>query len=125
MRSTLSSHRSPATAFRASQRRPGGDVPRIAKAWAALMNQIGYNRYVAQGGDWGNAISEVMALQQPAGLLAIHTNMSATIPSDVVKFIPGGPEPAGLSVDEKHAWAQLVDFYAHGLGYAKIGRAHV
>jgi pimeloyl-ACP methyl ester carboxylesterase len=97
---------------------PGWDVPRTAKAWATLMNRLGYSRYVAQGGDWGNAISETMALQQPPGLLAIHTNMSATVPGEIVKFIPGGPEPAGLSPDEKHAWDQLVDFYAHGLGYA-------
>src|SRR5206468_4927404 len=53
----------------------GWDVPRISRAWATLMNRLGYTRYVAQGGDWGNAISEVMALQQPLGLLAIHTNM--------------------------------------------------
>jgi pimeloyl-ACP methyl ester carboxylesterase len=96
----------------------GWDVPRIAAAWATLMNRLGYSHYVAQGGDWGNAISEVMALQQPPGLLAIHTNMSATIPADVAKLIPGGPEPGGFSVDEKHAWAQLVDFYSNGLGYA-------
>jgi pimeloyl-ACP methyl ester carboxylesterase len=96
----------------------GWDVPRIARAWATLMNRLGYTRYVAQGGDWGNAISEVMALQRPPGLLAIHTNMPATIPADVVKLIPGGPEPAGLSVEEKHAWDQLVEFYSNGLGYA-------
>jgi pimeloyl-ACP methyl ester carboxylesterase len=96
----------------------GWDVPRIARAWATLMNRLGYTRYVAQGGDWGNAISEVMALQRPPGLLAIHTNMPATIPADVVKLIPGGPEPAGLSADEKHAWDQLVEFYSNGLGYA-------
>jgi pimeloyl-ACP methyl ester carboxylesterase len=96
----------------------GWDVPRIARAWATLMTRLGYTHYVAQGGDWGNAISEVMALQQPKGLLAIHTNMSATIPPDVVKLIPGGPEPAGFTSDEKHAWAQLVEFYSNGLGYA-------
>jgi pimeloyl-ACP methyl ester carboxylesterase len=96
----------------------GWDVPRIAHAWATLMNRLGYTNYVAQGGDWGNAISEVMALQQPKGLLAIHTNMSATLPTEVSKALPGGPEPINLSVDEKHAWAQLTDFYTNGLGYA-------
>jgi pimeloyl-ACP methyl ester carboxylesterase len=96
----------------------GWDVPRISRAWATLMNRLGYTRYVAQGGDWGNAISEVMALQQPPGLLAIHTNMSATVPASIIKTIPGGPEPAGLAPDEQYAWNQLVDFYAHGLGYA-------
>ena len=96
----------------------GWDVPRIARAWATLMGRLGYTRYVAQGGDWGNAISEVMALQQPSGLLAIHTNMSATLPEAIRKALPAGPPPAGLSPDEQHAWNQLTDFYVHGLGYA-------
>src|SRR5690348_7934519 len=96
----------------------GWGVPRIAQAWATLMQRLGYKQYVAQGGDWGNAISEVMALQQPPGLLAIHTNMSATLPAEVIKALPGGPEPINLTVDEKHAWAQLTDFYTNGLGYA-------
>jgi pimeloyl-ACP methyl ester carboxylesterase len=83
------------------------------------MQRLGYTKYVAQGGDWGNAVSEVMALQQPPGLLAIHTNMAATVPPDVSKALAmGGPPPAGLSPDEKHAWDQLVDFYTNGLGYA-------
>ncbi len=91
----------------------------IAKAWATLMQRLGYTKYVAQGGDWGNAISEVMALQQPPGLLAIHTNMAATVPPDVSKALAmGGPPPAGLSPDEKHAWDQLIDFYKNGVGYA-------
>ena len=74
---------------------------------------------MAQGGDWGNAVSEVMALQQPPGLLGIHTNMAATVPSDVSKALAvGGPPPYGLSPDEKLAWDQLDDFYKNGLGYA-------
>jgi pimeloyl-ACP methyl ester carboxylesterase len=97
---------------------PGWDVPHIAKAWDVLMKRLGYTRYVAQGGDWGNAISEVMALQQPSGLLAIHTNMSATLPEAVRKALPAGPAPAGLSPDEQRSFDQLVDFYVHGLGYA-------
>jgi hypothetical protein len=55
----------------------GWDPQRIARAWAVLMNRLGYTRYVAQGGDWGNAVTEQMALQQPPGLVAIHTNMPA------------------------------------------------
>jgi pimeloyl-ACP methyl ester carboxylesterase len=97
----------------------GWDPQHIARAWAVLMNRLGYQRYVAQGGDWGNAVTEQMALQQPPGLVAIQTNMPATIPAEIAKVIPGGPEPAGLSADEKHAWDQLVDFYSHGLGYAQ------
>jgi pimeloyl-ACP methyl ester carboxylesterase len=99
---------------------PGWNPVSIARAWATLMQRLGYTRYVAQGGDWGNAVSEVMALQQPAGLIGIHTNMAATVPADVSKALSfGGPPPAGLSVDEKHAWDQLDDFYKHGLAYAQ------
>src|SRR4029078_6385416 len=82
------------------------------------MQRLGYTRYVAQGGDWGNAISEVMALQQPPGLLAIHTNMSATLPEAVRKALQAGPGPGGLSPFEQRSFDQLVDFYVHGLGYA-------
>ena len=99
--------------------KPGWNPVSIAKAWATLMQRLGYTKYVAQGGDWGNAISEVMALQQPPGLLGIHTNMAATVPSDVSKAMAmGGPPPVGLTPDEKHAWDQLDDFYKNGLGYA-------
>jgi pimeloyl-ACP methyl ester carboxylesterase len=108
----------PGYGFSAKPTTTGWDVPRIAKAWATLMNRLGYNRYVAQGGDWGNAVSEVMALQQPPGLLAIHTNMSATLPAAISRALPAGPPPAGLNADEQHAWEQLTDFYVNGLGYA-------
>jgi len=98
----------------------GWDPIRIARAWAVLMNRLGYTRYVAQGGDWGNAVTEQMALQQPAGLIGIHTNMPATVPSDVAKALQfGEPPPSGFSVDEKGAWDQLDFFYKHGLGYAQ------
>ena len=108
----------PGYGFSGKTTEPGWVVPRIAKAWDVLMKRLGYTRYVAQGGDWGNAISEVMALQQPSGLLAIHTNMSATLPEAIRKALPAGPPPAGLAPDEQHAWDQLTDFYVHGLGYA-------
>jgi pimeloyl-ACP methyl ester carboxylesterase len=98
---------------------PGWNPVSIARAWATLMQRLGYTKYVAQGGDWGNAVSEVMALQQPPRLLGIHTNMAATVPLDVSKALAvGGPPPAGLSPEEKHAWDQLNDFYKNGLGYA-------
>jgi pimeloyl-ACP methyl ester carboxylesterase len=108
----------PGYGFSGKTTAPGWVVPRIATAWDVLMKRLGYTRYVAQGGDWGNAISEVMALQQPPGLLAIHTNMSATLPEAIRKALPAGPPPAGLSADEQHAWDQLTEFYTHGLGYA-------
>ena len=97
----------------------GWDPIRIASAWAELMRRLGYGRYVAQGGDWGNAVTEQLALQTPAGLIGIHTNMPAAEPDAISSIVPGGPEPAGLSPDEKQAWDQLVNFWLHGLGYAQ------
>jgi len=109
----------PGYGFSGKPTAPGWNPVSIAKAWATLMQRLGYTKYVAQGGDWGNAVSEVMALQQPPGLLGIHTNMAATVPPDVSKALAvGGPPPAGLSPDEKHAWDQLDDFYKNGVGYA-------
>ncbi len=98
----------------------GWDPVRIASAWITLMKRLGYSRYVAQGGDWGNAVTEQMALQTPPGLLGIHTNMPATVPDDIAKALQsGGPPPSGLSDDEKHAYEQLDFFYKHGLAYAQ------
>lgn len=97
----------------------GWDPQRIARAWAVLMERLGYDRYVAQGGDWGNAVTEQMALQKPGGLIGVHTNMPATIPAAVAATLPDGPAPKGLSADELYAWNQLSFFYKHGLGYAQ------
>ena len=97
----------------------GWDPARIARAWIALMKRLGYTRYVAQGGDWGNAVTEQMALLAPPGLLGIHTNMPATVPAEIATALqPGGSPPSGLSADERHAYDQLDFFYKHGLGYA-------
>jgi pimeloyl-ACP methyl ester carboxylesterase len=109
----------PGYGFSGKPTKPGWNPVSIAKAWATLMQRLGYTKYVAQGGDWGNAVSEVMALQQPPGLLGIHTNMASTVPADVSKALSaGGPQPAGLSPDEQYAWDGLIDFYKNGLGYA-------
>ena len=109
----------PGYGFSGKPTKPGWNPVSIAKAWATLMQRLGYTKYVAQGGDWGNAVSEVMALQQPPGLLGIHTNMAATVPPDVSRALAmGGPPPAGLSPDEQKAWDQLSDFYKNGLGYS-------
>lgn len=97
----------------------GWDPVRIARAWIVLMKRLGYKKYVAQGGDWGNAISEQMGLIAPPELLAIHTNMPATVPPEIATALhPGGTLPPGLSADERHACDQLDYFYKHGLGYA-------
>jgi pimeloyl-ACP methyl ester carboxylesterase len=97
----------------------GWDPIRIAHAWIELMKRLGYTRYVAQGGDWGNAVTEQMALIAPPGLLAIHTNMAATVPDTIASALAANqPAPADLGPNEKHAYEQLATFYAHGLGYA-------
>ncbi|WER50340.1 epoxide hydrolase [Cupriavidus sp. WKF15] len=97
----------------------GWDPVRIARAWIVLMNRLGYKQYVAQGGDWGDAITEQMALIAPPELLGIHVNMPATLPADISKALKyNEPAPAGLSADERHAYEQLDTFYKHGLGYA-------
>ncbi|WP_050401018.1 epoxide hydrolase family protein [Bradyrhizobium embrapense] len=97
----------------------GWDPIRIARAWIMLMKRLGYTQFVAQGGDWGNAVTEQMALLAPPELIGIHTNMPATVPAEVENALHGGPAVSGLSDDEKHAYDQLDYFYKHGLGYAQ------
>jgi pimeloyl-ACP methyl ester carboxylesterase len=84
----------------------------IANAWVTLMKRLGYNKFFAQGGDWGAIVVELMALQAPDNLLGIHTNMANAVPSDIdMAAFSGQPAPAGLSADEKHAYEQLSSFY--------------
>ena len=93
----------------------------IARAWDLLMKRLGYARYVAQGGDWGALISEVMGRQAPPGLLGIHTNYPATVPAEIAKAISGGdPAPPGLSADEKAAFDAISAFFAKLAGYRVI-----
>jgi pimeloyl-ACP methyl ester carboxylesterase len=109
----------PGYGFSGKPTAPGWDPARIARAWTVLMTRLGYTRFVAQGGDWGDAVSETMALQAPPELLGTHSNMAATVPPDIDKAaFSGAPPPAGLSADELHAYEQLAFFYKHGLGYA-------
>jgi pimeloyl-ACP methyl ester carboxylesterase len=97
----------------------GWGPERIARAWTVLMQRLGYTKYVAQGGDWGALITQLMGAQAAPGLLGIHTNMPGAVPPDIDKAaLAGAPAPSGLSADERHAYDQLVFFYALGLGYA-------
>jgi pimeloyl-ACP methyl ester carboxylesterase len=87
---------------------------RIADAWVTLMKRLGYQKFLAQGGDWGAIITEVMAVQSQDVLLGIHTNMPSAVPVDIDKAaIAGAPAPAGLSAEEKQAYDQLAFFYKH------------
>jgi pimeloyl-ACP methyl ester carboxylesterase len=96
----------------------GWGTGRIARAWDVLMKRLGYKEYVAQGGDWGAIITEVMGAQAPPGLRGIHTNMANVIPADIDQAaFSGAPAPAGLSADEKLAYEQLSFVYAKGIGY--------
>ena len=109
----------PGHGFSGKPTETGWDPIRIARAWAVLMQRLGYAKYVAQGGDWGNAVTEQLALLKPSGLLGIHTNMPATVPPDVSKALAsGGPKPDGLSADEDNAFEILKHFFATGVGYA-------
>jgi len=100
---------------------PGWNPERIGRAWAVLMQRLGYTRYVSQGGDWGSVIADVMARQAPPGLLGIHVNMPATVPDDVVKAVnDGGPAPAGLSAKETAAYESLSEFFGKNAGYGTM-----
>ena len=92
----------------------GWDPDRIARAWAELMQRLGYTRYVAQGGDWGTVISSAMARQAAAGLLGIHINLPATVPPEVAAALGGGPVPAGLSEEERAVLDALMKFGKNG-----------
>ena len=96
----------------------GWDPLHVAKAWIELMKRLGYKKYVAQGGDWGNAISETMALIAPPELMAIHTNMPATVPASIDVALAAGKMPADLTPDEKNAYQQLDYFNNKGIAYA-------
>jgi pimeloyl-ACP methyl ester carboxylesterase len=97
----------------------GWEPVRIARAWSTLMKRLGYTRYVAQGGDWGDPVTEQMAVLAPSEVIGIHLNMPSTVPPDIAKALQAGaPAPANLSAHEKQAYDQLDFFYKKGLAYA-------
>jgi pimeloyl-ACP methyl ester carboxylesterase len=99
----------------------GWDLARIARAWVVLMKRLGYAKFVAQGGDWGATIVDVMATQRPPELLGIHSNMPGAVPPDISKAIRPvsvDPPPSNLSDDERRAYEELSRVYTKGIGYA-------
>jgi pimeloyl-ACP methyl ester carboxylesterase len=110
----------PGYGFSAKPTSTGWGPERMARAWAALMGRLGYDRYVAQGGDWGAFVVDQMGLQAPAGLLGIHTNMPGAVPADLDRAsLAGDPPPAGLPAEERRAYQQLLRTYTQ-VEYAKM-----
>jgi len=102
----------------------GWDPIHIARAWIALMRRLGYSRYVAQGGDWGAQITDVMGAEAPPELLGIHSNMPGTVPPEISMALAsnvlgaGDPPPSGLTADEQRAYDRLSFLFTKGIGYA-------
>jgi pimeloyl-ACP methyl ester carboxylesterase len=97
----------------------GWDPPHIAQAWTTLMRRLGYDRFVAQGGDWGAQITDIMGHQAPPELAGIHSNMPGAVPTNLAAALTAGqPAPSDLSGDELRAYNQLLFLYTNGIGYA-------
>ena len=109
----------PGYGFSGKPKTTGWDPARIARAWVELMKRLGYKQFVAQGGDWGAVVTDLMAKQEPPELLAIHTNMPGVVPPDVWRAIQsGGPPPMGMSGEEQATYEKLKGFFTTSVAYA-------
>jgi pimeloyl-ACP methyl ester carboxylesterase len=109
----------PGYGYSARPTAPGWGPVRIAKAWITLMRRLGYDRFVAQGGDWGAQITDVIGHEAPPELLGIHSNMPGTVQPELSRALAiGAPAPDGLSDAEREAYEQLLFLYTKGIGYA-------
>jgi pimeloyl-ACP methyl ester carboxylesterase len=97
----------------------GWEPTRIARAWTELMSRLGYKQFVASGGDWGDPVTEQLAVNHPTQVRGIHLNMPSAVPAEIFAALNGGPAPTGLSADEQRAYGQLDFFFKKGLAYAQ------
>jgi pimeloyl-ACP methyl ester carboxylesterase len=98
----------------------GWNPPRIVNAWITLMKRLGYSRFVAQGGDWGAIITEIMGAVAPPELAAIHTNMPSTVPPEILEALRSGKgPPSSVTEGERQAFDRLAFFNTHGLAYSQ------